>query len=125
MKFNKMLVAFLTICVVGAGATLSTGSQTVHAETVYSWVRGTWHNKHYIFKITKETVRTKNRYTGTYRKYRIHDFIGTHDVCYIFTSHGYHTGFTVEGLNNKLYIGKFHGTYSGHPSAFIKSRNQG
>lgn len=120
MKTKTMIATALLTAGLGIGAACAPANPA-RAEAVYSWVRGTWHNKHYIFKITKRTVKTKNRYTGAYKKYRIQQFLGTHDVCYIYTSHGYNKGFAVEGIGNNLYIGKLHGpASSGHMSQFYK-----
>lgn len=72
-----------------------------------NWIIGTWHNKHYTFKITHKKIFVKNRYTDKIRHYKIHFFVDTTDVGYISTAKGINHGFAVEGVNNKLHIFRY------------------
>ncbi|MFK8798278.1 hypothetical protein ABMS01_11560 [Lentilactobacillus parabuchneri] len=77
------------------------------ANGVSTWIIGTWHNKHYTFKITHKKIFVKNRYTDKIRHYKIHSFVDTTDVGYISTAKGINHGFAVEGVNNKLHIFRY------------------
>ena len=82
-------------------------SVNASANGIPSWIRGTWHNKHYYFKFTYKNVFVKNTKTNKQRHYKVYSFGDTPDVNYIETSKGIKHGFAVEGFNKGISVMRY------------------
>ncbi|MCH4165107.1 MAG: hypothetical protein LKF37_10075 [Lentilactobacillus diolivorans] len=116
-KIKILLVIMVTSLLMFAGFSIF-NALPASANGTPSWVRGTWHNKHYVFKFTYKRIAVKNRYKNTVKHYRVHTYVDTPGVDYIYTAKGVDHGFAIQGVNDKLYIARFnYATSIGHWSA--------